>query len=145
MSCRLRVDLGILKVNNKGQHTEKYNIYCFSAGHMMISCCNTIQQLAEIWIQFLDGKTPAFVNLGQEQVSHCFLFVFFFVSLCSFSFYVSGAQNAVVNSMVCSLSRNLYFFTFSHQVDVQYTDVSFTRPFSLMETLKISRHLCITM
>lgn len=134
MSCRLRVDLGILKVNNKGQHTEKYNIYCFSAGHMMISCCNTIQQLVAIWIQFLAGKTPVFVNLGQEQVSHCFLFV----SLCSFSFYVSRAQNAVVNSAVRSLSRNLCLF--SHQVGV-----SFTRPFSLMETLKISRHLCITM
>lgn len=81
LSCRLRVDLGILKVNNKGQHTEKYNIYCFSAGHMMISCCNTTQQLAAIWIQFLAGKTPVFVNLGQEQVSHCFLLFFFFLFL----------------------------------------------------------------
>lgn len=86
LSCRLRVDLGILKVNSKGQHTEKYNIYCFSAGHMMISCCNTIQQLAAIWIQFLAGKTPVFVNLGQEQVSHCFLLYFFFLFVALFHF-----------------------------------------------------------
>lgn len=42
LSCSLLVDFEIWKVNTKGHHIQKYNICCFSAGHMMISSSNRI-------------------------------------------------------------------------------------------------------
>lgn len=127
----------LLKVNTKGQHSHKYNVYCFPAGHLMIGFRSTIHQLAVIWIQALPGKTPRFLNVWQQQVSHCF--GVFFPSLCSFSLQMLGAQNAVVwqfseeagintycRAQVCiqylivMLWAFFFFFLHSHNRDFAY-------------------------